>query len=76
VSKKIIIFEDIYNNVFEKFSTFFFDCLYNFDFVSNPHNNKKDKEWREIFQKEGLKLLEVKYSFYFPFRQVVYCLEK
>ncbi|KKR07715.1 MAG: Methyltransferase type 11 [Parcubacteria group bacterium GW2011_GWC2_39_14] len=60
VSKKIVIIEDIYSNWFEKYATYFFDSLLNFEFVGHPYTNKSDEEWKEIFTKLGLKLIESK----------------
>jgi len=62
VSKRIIIVEDIYTNKFRKYLIYFFDSLLNLEFIGHPHSNKNDKQWREICEKLGLKLIDAKYS--------------
>ncbi len=66
VTKKyIFVFEDIYKNSWEKYSTFLFDSLINIvdGFLANtvlhPRNNKTFDEWLKIFSRLGFK---VKYS--------------
>lgn len=77
VSKKIIISEDIYNNIFQKYITFFFDSLLNLEFKGHPHNNKTDEEWKKIFKKLNLKLVKSKYyNSFLVFNRVMYYLEK
>ncbi|NHJ39950.1 MAG: methyltransferase domain-containing protein [Asgard group archaeon] len=61
VAKRIIIIEDIYSNVFQKYITYFFDSLINFEFFKHPHSNKTDSEWQKLFRKLNLKLIDVKY---------------
>jgi ubiquinone/menaquinone biosynthesis C-methylase UbiE len=77
VSKRIIIMEDIYTNVFHKYITYFFDGLLNLEFIGHPHTNKNDKLWKETFDKLGLKIIETRYhSSYLVFRHATYYLEK
>lgn len=77
VSKKIIVVEDIYSNWFHKYSTYFFDSLANLEFIGHPHSNKNDKQWKETFEKLGLKLKEANYSSSFlVFSHAAYYLEK
>jgi ubiquinone/menaquinone biosynthesis C-methylase UbiE len=61
VAKRIIILEDIYSNVFQKFLAFFWCSLLGLDFFRHPHSNKTDSEWRELFRELNLKLIDVKY---------------
>ncbi|MCK5044452.1 methyltransferase domain-containing protein [Candidatus Parcubacteria bacterium] len=76
VSKKIIIIEDIYVNIFHKYLTFFADSLLNFEFVGHPHTNKSDKEWKMLFKKLGLQLKGARYrKSFLVFKQAVYYLE-
>jgi len=58
VSKKIIIVEDVYKNVFQKHFTFFNDSLLNFEFFGHPHSNKDDLGWKETFEELKLTLLD------------------
>lgn len=77
VSKRIIIMEDIYTNIFNKYITYFFDSLVNLEFSGHPHTNKNDKLWKETFDKLRLKIIEARYhSSYLAFRHVAYYLEK
>jgi len=77
VSKRIIIIEDIYTNIFNKYLTYFFDSLLNIEFIGHPHTNKNDKELREAFNKFGLKIVEARYSHSFiVFNHATYYLEK
>ena len=76
-ASRIIIMEDIYSNSLQKYLTFFVDSLVNLEFSDHPHSNKTDEEWRELFRKNGLKLVDAKYHrFLLFFRQVTYYLEK
>ncbi|NHK31930.1 MAG: class I SAM-dependent methyltransferase [Asgard group archaeon] len=61
VVKRIIITEDVYSNVFQKYLAFFWCSLLNLDFFRHPHSNKTDSEWRELFRELNLKLIDVKY---------------
>lgn len=60
-SKLLIIEEDIYANLWQKYATFFIDSLLNLEFFHHPHSNKTDNEWRLLFKEMGLKLKDVKY---------------
>lgn len=77
VAKKVVIVEDIYDNVFQKYLTFFADSLVNLEFFQHPHNNKTDIEWRNLFTKKGFEIEDIQYrSLLFFFRQAVYLLAK
>jgi ubiquinone/menaquinone biosynthesis C-methylase UbiE len=77
VSKKIIIIEDIYSNPIQKYLTFFVDSIVNLEFVSHPHSNKSDSEWKRAFVGLGLQLRDAKYDrFLLFFKQATYFLEK
>jgi hypothetical protein len=56
VAKRVIITEDVYYNIVHKYATFFMDSLLNLEFIGHPHSNKTDAQWREVFQKAGLRL--------------------
>ena len=62
VAKKIIIIEDIYTNPLEKYTTFFFDSLFNLEFAGHPHTNKTDVKWKELFNDFGLTLTQTQYQ--------------
>lgn len=62
VAKNIIIIEDIYTNPIEKYTTYFFDSLFNLEFKGHPHTNKTDKEWKKLFNELELRLTETQYK--------------
>ena len=77
VSRRIIIMEDIYTNIFHKYITYFLDSLLNLEFIGHPHTNKNDKLWKETFGRLGLKIVEARYSSsYLVLRHAAYYLEK
>jgi ubiquinone/menaquinone biosynthesis C-methylase UbiE len=77
VSKIIIIIEDIYTNIFDKRIAYFFDSLFNLEFINHPHTNKDDKAWKKTFNDMGLKLLDAEYYHsFFGVRRAIYCLGK
>lgn len=78
VSKnKIFVLEDVYNNQFMKYLTWFADSLANFEFIGHPHTNKSEKEWETLFKYHDLKLIhKKKVKVMVIFTQVVYVLEK
>ena len=76
VTSNIIIIEDIYTNNFQQYLTYVFDSLFNFEFTGHPHSNKTDSEWKELFGKLGLTLVDSRYdAFLLFFRQATYYLE-
>lgn len=75
VSDRIIIMEDIYENPFQKYITWFTDSLVNWEFFGHPHTNRTDSEWRELFEQNGLVVEKVEYyRFLLFFKQVTYAL--
>ena len=77
VSKKIIILEDIVTSPAHKSLTAALDSLINLEFYDQPHTNKSDKEWCDVFEKLGLKLLTQEYmSSTVIMRHALYFLEK
>ncbi len=75
VSKKIIIIEDVYNSIFQQYLTYIVDSLVNFEIFGHPHTNMTDKQWRDQFDKLGLKLFTAYVDNYiYLFRQAVYVL--
>ncbi|GAG29871.1 unnamed protein product [marine sediment metagenome] len=77
--KRIIIMEDIYNNFFEKITTFIHDYISNKrKGVDCPYYFHSKKEWKNIFDKLGLKLEKETYTkskyLFFKFNHVMYVL--
>ncbi len=59
VSKKLIIHENTVTNIFQRYYTYLIDCILNKELVE-PHTNKTDKEWKHLFKKLELDLVNVK----------------
>ncbi|MBP9151774.1 MAG: methyltransferase domain-containing protein [Flavobacteriales bacterium] len=75
VSNRIIIMEDVYESLFQKYITWFTDSLVNWEFYGHPHTNRTDSEWKEVFERNGLKVeAEESYRFLLFFKQVTYVL--
>ena len=62
VAKRIIVIEESYSNVFNKYLTYFVDSVFNFEFFGHPHTNKTDAGWRDVFERLGLRLVNANYS--------------
>lgn len=58
VSKKLIIHENVVTNIFQRYYTYLIDCVMNKELIE-PHTNKTDREWRKLFRKLRLNLLNV-----------------
>lgn len=75
VGKKVIVMEDIYTNLVQKYLTWFVDSLVNKEFWGHPHTNRTDTEWKATFESMGAELvIEEQYRFLGLFRQVTYVL--
>lgn len=75
VARRIIIIEEIYENMFEKYFTYAIDSLFNFEFFSHPRSNRTDSGWREVFQALDLDVSAAVYSRSLGFlRRVTYVL--
>ncbi len=80
VAKRVIIIEDIYDTNFEKYKTFLLDSIFNLEFFTHPHSNRKDDEWKSYFQENKIKLI---YTDYWitktpigSIKQGLYCVEQ
>lgn len=58
VSIKLIIHENVVTNIFQRYYTYLIDCIMNKELVE-PHTNKTDKEWKYLFKKLELDLVNV-----------------
>lgn len=77
VARRIVIVEDIITNPVQKYITYYADNLLNLEFHGHPHSNKSDTEWRQLFTRYGLRLLDFKRSrFMGIFKHATYHLEK
>ena len=76
VGKRLIIMEDIYENIFQKYFTWYCDSLNNWEFIGHPHTNRTDNEWRQLFKELNLEVEKVEYyKFLLFFKQVTYVLK-
>lgn len=76
VAKRIIIIEDVYNNIVQQYLTYGMDTLVNLGHSSMTYQNKSDAEWKATFEDLGLRLIEVhQQSVLFFFQQNTYILE-
>ena len=70
---KIVVMEDIHVNQMDKYITQFVDSLINLEIRGHPHSNKNDSEWKDFFQRLGLKIIDVKYpKRYLVFKPAIY----
>lgn len=58
VSKKLIIHENVVTNIFQRYYTYLIDCIMNKELIE-PHTNKTDKEWKMLFKKLRIDLINV-----------------
>jgi len=79
---KVIIFEDIYNNMLEEFLTKSVDWIGNHlesSYVDIPFNFLSLEEWKREFEKNKLKISCMKRVYPLPFlpsKHYIFCLEK
>jgi len=77
ISRRIIVVEDVYNSVFQKYLTFIMDSLVNFEFFGHPHSNKTENEWENTFKQLNLNIIDKKnFNFWAFFKGIVFYLEK
>jgi ubiquinone/menaquinone biosynthesis C-methylase UbiE len=57
VSKRVIIIEDVYKGLIQKYATFVMDSVVNFEYIGHPHTNKSSQEWLEVFDQHNLRVL-------------------
>jgi ubiquinone/menaquinone biosynthesis C-methylase UbiE len=62
VARRIIVIEEIYDNLLEKYFTYAIDSLFNLEFFNHPRSNRTDSEWRKAFQKLRLDVSGAVYS--------------
>jgi len=60
VANKIIIIEDVYDNILQKYMTFAMDTLVNFGHSNMTYQNRSIQEWQLIFKDLDLELIETK----------------
>lgn len=76
VSKRVIVYEDVVTNIFQRFYTYFLDSLLNKEFIAF-HTNKTDIQWKDLFKKLGVRLVRTEYKKSLLFlNNSIYFLEK
>ncbi len=58
VSRKLIIHENVVTNIFQRYYTYLIDCIMNKELIE-PHTNKTNKEWRSLFKRLNLNLVDI-----------------
>ena len=77
VSRRILVLEDIIVSGVHKVVTAALDSILNVEFLNQPHSNKRDGEWRRIFEGLNLRLRDFEYrTFGLAMRHAIYSLEK
>jgi SAM-dependent methyltransferase len=77
VSDKILVIEDVFSSPFQFYRDCFMDSLINFEIINHPHSNRSDLEWKNTFEKLGLKLEKSAYTkSCFGFKHALYYLSK
>ncbi|MFI5171530.1 MAG: class I SAM-dependent methyltransferase [Chitinophagales bacterium] len=61
VCRSLIIMEDIYENKFQQYITYFLDSVANLFYSPCPHTNRNDNQWKKTFAEMGLELRSVHY---------------
>ena len=60
VANSVLIIEDIYTNVFQRYFTFLADSIVNLFYSPCPHTNKSDSEWKKLFVELEMNLISSK----------------
>jgi len=78
-SDKIIIMEDVFNDLPGRIITFIGDCILNWE-IHSPFKNRTTKDWFKIFKKKNLVLIHLEefnlICVGFPFKLAIFVLEK
>jgi ubiquinone/menaquinone biosynthesis C-methylase UbiE len=61
--QKVVVVEDLYHHAVGRFWTICRDRFLNMEFMTHPHQFRKDSEWREFFKAVGFEVSSFK-SFY------------
>ena len=67
VANRIIIMEDIYTGMLQKYLTFMMDSTLNLEFFGHPHTNMTGEEWQRVFNELNLKVIEKKQNNFWKF---------
>lgn len=73
VGRQVIVMEDVYTSMLQKWITWLTDSIVNAEFWGHPHTNKTDTGWRQLFHDMNAEMLyEKQEQFLLFFRQVTY----
>ncbi len=76
VCKRLIIIEDVYDNIIQQYATYGMDTLVNLGHSNMTYQNKNDEEWKVAFREMGLELVaEKEKRVLLFFKQKTYVLE-
>lgn len=77
VARQIVIMEDVYDAIWQKYATYVMDSAVNLEFIGHPHANQDDTTWRKTFHGLNLVVLSAKYRpFLGVFKNATYHLER
>jgi len=77
VAKRVIVMESIYYCLLQRVLTVVMDMVINQEFASHPRNHRTDSEWRRLFRRNDLRVLDVEIArFWGVFHVATYLLEK
>ncbi|HTQ38410.1 MAG TPA: class I SAM-dependent methyltransferase [Pirellulales bacterium] len=76
VARRIIVVEEIYQNLLEKYYTYAIDSLFNWEWFGHPRSNRTDAGWRTAFERLNLTVSAAAYSRSMVImRRVIYALD-
>lgn len=58
IAPRVIVMEDLYKSLFQRYLTFAMDSLLNREFFDHPHTNMTQEQWERIFNKLGLRVID------------------
>jgi ubiquinone/menaquinone biosynthesis C-methylase UbiE len=77
VAPRIIVMEDLYRGMFQKYMTFAMDSVTNREFFGHPHTNMTREQWEKVFQNLNLKIIDANiHDFWRFFTSGTFYLEK
>jgi SAM-dependent methyltransferase len=77
LARRVVVIEEIYSNVINKYVTYLIDSIFNLEFFGHPRTNRTDAGWREAFERLGFMVIAAKYSRSILFlHRVTYVLER
>ena len=77
VADQVIIMEDVYTNIIQKYLTYWMDSIVNLEFAGHPHSNRDEAGWEKLFDELDLEIVDNQvHRMLIFFRQVTYLLKK